>query len=59
MKEQPAEMFDNLIIDDVETATFKVNRRVFTDAEILEVERKKVFDQCWLYVCLLYTSRCV
>ena len=50
MKEQPAEMFDNLIIDDVETATFKVNRRVFTAAEILEVERKKVFDQCWLYV---------
>jgi p-cumate 2,3-dioxygenase alpha subunit len=41
---------DGLIIDDPGSATFKVNRRSFTDPAILELERKRIFDKCWLYV---------
>src|ERR1700752_3810670 len=39
----------NLIVDDRERGIFRVNRRVFTDPEILERERREVFDRCWLY----------
>jgi p-cumate 2,3-dioxygenase alpha subunit len=40
---------DNLIIDNREAGLFRVNRRVFTDPAILELERRRVFDQCWIY----------
>ena len=43
-----AEMQD-LIVDDRVRGTFRVNRRVFTDPEILELERREVFDRSWLY----------
>ncbi|MBV8334936.1 MAG: hypothetical protein JO358_05725, partial [Alphaproteobacteria bacterium] len=43
-----AEMQD-LIIDDRLNGVFRVNRRVFTDPEILERERREVFDCSWLY----------
>jgi p-cumate 2,3-dioxygenase subunit alpha len=36
-------------MDDRERGLFRVNRRVFTDPEILEVERREIFDRCWLY----------
>ena len=35
--------------DDRERGVFRVNRRVFTDLEILEQERREVFDHSWLY----------
>ncbi|GAB7389149.1 aromatic-ring-hydroxylating dioxygenase subunit alpha [Bacillaceae bacterium] len=38
------------IIDDPERHLFKVNRRVFTDPQILEKEREAIFDKCWIYV---------
>lgn len=38
-----------LIIDDRELGSFKVNRRVFTDPEILRQERVKIFDRTWIY----------
>src|SRR5260370_41940973 len=38
-----------LIIDDRVGGIFRVNRRVFTDPEILEQERREVFDRSWLY----------
>lgn len=41
---------DGLVIDEPENLTFKVNRRAFTDPEILELERRRIFDKCWLYV---------
>src|SRR5208283_4419172 len=41
---------EGLVIDDLASTTFKVNRRAFTDPDILALERKKIFDQCWLYV---------
>src|ERR1700751_5961821 len=39
----------DLIVDDRARGTFRVNRRVFTDPEILEQERREVFDRSWLY----------
>src|SRR5919108_996650 len=40
---------ENLIIDNVEDGLFRVNRRVFTDTHILELETRRVFEQCWVY----------
>lgn len=40
---------DRLIVDDRDNGVFRVNRRVFTDPEILERERRQVFDRSWLY----------
>src|SRR6516162_2654220 len=39
----------DLIVDDRVRGIFRVNRRVFTDPEILERERREVFDRSWLY----------
>src|ERR1700751_911031 len=39
----------DLIVDDRLRGIFRVNRRVFTDPEILEEERSEVFDRSWLY----------
>jgi len=39
----------DLIVDDRARGIFRVNRRVFTDPEILELERREVFDRSWLY----------
>ena len=39
----------DLIVDDRVRGIFRVNRRVFTDLEILEEERREVFDRSWLY----------
>ncbi len=38
------------IIDDQKAGLFKVNRRAFTDPECLEDERRRIFDNCWIYV---------
>lgn len=40
---------NNLVIDDCERGIFRVHRSVFTEPEILELERRRVFDACWLY----------
>ena len=40
---------DDLIRDDRAKGVFRVNRRAFIDPEILEFERREVFDKCWLY----------
>jgi p-cumate 2,3-dioxygenase alpha subunit len=39
-----------LIIDDRETPKFWVNRATMVEPGILEQEREKIFDKCWLYV---------
>src|SRR5260370_27605025 len=39
----------DLIVDDRARGVFRVNRRAFTDPEILEYERREVFDRSWLY----------
>jgi len=33
-----------------EAAGFRVNRATLVDPEILELERRRVFDACWIYV---------
>lgn len=40
---------ENLVIDDAEQHRFLVNRRVFLDEQVLELERKEIFDRTWLY----------
>lgn len=39
-----------LVDEDIEKGLFRVNRKAFVDAGILDAERAKVFDQSWLYV---------
>ncbi len=43
------EKASNYIIDDQEAGLFRVNRRVFTDPECLQEERKRIFSHCWIY----------
>ena len=43
------EVTEKLIIDDDDAGLFKVNRRVFTEPEYLEQERRRIFDTCWIY----------
>jgi p-cumate 2,3-dioxygenase subunit alpha len=38
------------ILERREQGLFKVARRVFTDPEVLELEREVIFDRSWLYV---------
>jgi p-cumate 2,3-dioxygenase alpha subunit len=46
MESKPPE---RLVIDDEKNGLFRVNRQAFTDPEVLELEKRKVFDQCWIY----------
>lgn len=38
-----------LIIDDRAAGVFRVSRRTFTEPEFLELERRRVFEKCWIY----------
>lgn len=38
------------IVDDRARGVFRVNRRAFVDPQVLELERRALFDCCWLYV---------
>src|SRR5499433_162053 len=40
---------EGLIIDNRQDGLFRVNRRAFTDPHVLELERERVFAQCWIY----------
>lgn len=39
-----------LVIDDRARNSFKVNRRVFTEPAMLDLERRRIFERCWLYL---------
>src|SRR5579883_1382707 len=39
-----------LVVDDQRRGLFRVHRSVFVSPEILELERRNVFDRSWLYV---------
>lgn len=41
---------EGLVEIDEEEGVFRVARRVFTDPEILAIERREIFDKCWLYI---------
>jgi p-cumate 2,3-dioxygenase alpha subunit len=38
------------IVDRPDAGLFRINRSVMTSPEVFELERKRVFDRCWLYV---------
>ena len=38
------------VLEDRSAGCFKVNRRVFVDAAVLELEKQAIFDHCWLYL---------
>ncbi|MBC7285788.1 MAG: Rieske 2Fe-2S domain-containing protein, partial [Hoeflea sp.] len=38
------------IQDDREGGRFRVHRGVFTRDDVLETERRAIFDRCWLYL---------
>src|SRR5919106_3248913 len=40
---------ENLLIDNVEDGLFRVNRRAFTEPQILAWEKRRVFEQSWIY----------
>ena len=40
---------EDLVIDNTADGLFRVNRRVFTDPSIQELERQRVFERCWIY----------
>ena len=39
-----------LIIDDKAGNVFRVHRSAMTSPEVLDLERKRLFDKCWLYL---------
>jgi p-cumate 2,3-dioxygenase alpha subunit len=39
-----------LVLEDRNRHQFRVARRAFTEAAVLEAERRRIFDTCWLYV---------
>ena len=41
---------ESFIIDDQDAGLFRVNRKAFIDPECLQLERRRVFDKCWLYI---------
>ncbi|OBI99813.1 aromatic ring-hydroxylating dioxygenase subunit alpha [Mycobacterium sp. 1465703.0] len=41
---------EQLVIDDREWGIFRVHRCAFTSPEVLQLERERIFDRCWLYV---------
>lgn len=49
MKYQEFRNSPELVIDDRERGLFRVHRSVFTDPDILEMERERIFNRCWLY----------
>lgn len=43
---------DRLIVDNVEEGEYLVNRAVFTDEEVFELEMKYIFERNWVFVGL-------
>ena len=43
-------IYEGLVDDDRKKELFRVNRRAFTDPDILEAEKRNVFAKSWLYV---------
>src|SRR5271154_5679678 len=39
-----------LVINEPEALNFRVNRSTLVEPAILEDERRRIFDKCWIYV---------
>lgn len=46
----PAARLDGLVVEDPSAGTFRVARRALVDQEVLDAERRLIFDRSWLYV---------
>jgi p-cumate 2,3-dioxygenase alpha subunit len=44
------EIAESIVMQDDERGEFKVHRRAFVDNNVLELERRLIFDHCWLYL---------
>jgi p-cumate 2,3-dioxygenase alpha subunit len=44
------EGLERLIEDDPERGVFRVHRSAFTSPQLLQLERERIFDRCWLYL---------
>src|SRR6266853_1686184 len=42
--------YPDMVVEDRQRHLFRVARRAFTDEEVLEQERRQIFDRCWLYL---------
>jgi benzoate/toluate 1,2-dioxygenase alpha subunit len=40
---------ESLVNDDRDAGLFRVHRSAFTDPRVLDLEQRRVFEQCWLY----------
>ncbi len=40
----------NLIVEDAVAGTFRIHRSTMTSPELMALEKKNIFDRCWLYV---------
>ena len=38
------------VINEPEAMRFRVNRSTLVDPQVLELERRRIFDICWIYV---------
>ncbi len=51
MDQQPGfDPMDWAITDDKARGVFRVNRRAFVDPQVLDLERRAIFERCWLYL---------
>ena len=41
---------NGLVIDDAENGVFRYHRTTLTSQEVLEAERDRIFEKCWLYL---------
>ena len=48
--DQVRRLIADLVIDNRDHGTFKVNRRAFVDQAVFELERELIFNHCWLYL---------
>src|SRR5436309_8404488 len=39
-----------LVVNEPKAMRFEVNRSVLVEPQILELERRRIFDRCWIYV---------
>ena len=40
----------DFVVENPEQQTFFVNREVFVSDDVLEREKRRIFDRCWIYV---------
>lgn len=43
-------MLEDAVVDDPTTGRFRVNRRIFTDEDLYELEMKYIFEGNWIFL---------